>query len=137
MIKLATLTTGLTSLIIFTATASSAIRNPQIRACYAAQGQFLVVNASEDQIGLCKLGPSLVGAIDLLNKDAQIEIPLSLHNYKKGVQTCTTRNLMTFTTFEGEEIMVCYYSDGSVIDLETLSSGKNSERNTQLNIAIR
>ena len=123
--------------LLFTSLSSYGIRNPQIRACAVAQGVFLAVYAPEDQIGLCRLGLSLVGSIDLLNKDAQIEIPLSLHNYKKGVQVCTNRNLATLITFEGEQINVCYYSDGSVIDIETLSSGKSNERNNKLNRALK
>lgn len=127
---------ALFAMILFTTAATYAVKNPQIRACYAAGGEFMVVNSSEDEIGLCKFGPSLVGAIDILNKDARIEIPLSLHNYKKGIQLCGSQNMTKFTTFEGEEISVCQYYDGSVIDLETLASGKNSVQNTELNSAL-
>lgn len=127
---------ALFTLILCTAAASYAVRNPQIRACYAAGGEFMVVNAPEDQLGICKLGLSMVGSIDILNKDARIEIPLSLHNYKKGVQLCLAQNRTTLSTFDGEEISVCQYYDGSVIDLETLSSGKNNNRNDLLNSAL-
>lgn len=96
----------------------------------------MVVNSFEDQIGLCKFGLTLVGSIDILNKDARIEVPLSLHNYKKGVQICGAQNRTTLTTFEGEEISVCQYYDGSVIDIETLASGKNSGRNPELNSVL-
>lgn len=123
-------------MILLTTTATYAVRNPQIRACYAAGGQFMVVNSTEDQIGLCKLGPSLIGSIDLLNKDARIEVPLSLHNYKKGVQVCGSQNRTILTTFDGEEISFCQYYDGSVIDIETLASGKNSGRNPELNSVL-
>ena len=127
---------ALLATILLTTTATYAVRNPQIRACFAAGGEFLVVNAYEDQIGLCKFGLTLVGSIDILNKDARIEVPLSLHNYKKGVQVCGSQNQTTFTTFEGEEISVCQYYDGSVIDIETLASGKNSGRNPELNSVL-
>lgn len=127
---------ALSALVFFTAASALAYKNPQIHACNIARGEFMVVNAPYDQIGLCKLGLSLVGSIDLLNKDAHIEIPLSLYNYKKGIVSCTLRNIATFTTFDGQEINVCYYSDGSVIDLETLITGKNNSRNTDLNRAL-
>lgn len=119
--------------VLLVSLSSFAYKNPQMRACYAVGGEFIVVNAPEDQIGLCKLGLSLVGAIDILNKDAQIEVPFSLSSYKRGFQACASRNLRIFKTFEGEEIQVCHYSDGSVIDIETLASGKDSERNIELN----
>lgn len=127
---------ALLATILITTTTTYATRNPQIRACFAAGGQFLVVNSVDDQIGLCKFGHSLVGSIDILNKDARIEIPLSLHNYKKGVQVCGSQNRTTLMTFEGEEISVCQYYDGSVIDIETLASGKNSGRNPELNSVL-
>lgn len=127
---------ALLATILLTTTVSYAVRNPQIRACHAAGGQFMVVNSTEDQIGLCKFGFSLVGSIDILNKDARIEVPLSLHHYKKGVQLCGSQNQTTLTTFEGEEISFCQYYDGSLIDIETLASGKNSGRNPELNSVL-
>ena len=110
--------------------------NPQIRACNAVSGEFMVVNTQYDQLGLCKLGLSVVGSIDILNKDARIEVPLSLFNYRRGVKACNTQNLTRLTTFEGDSIYVCHYSDNSVIDVETLTSGKDSLRNKELNAAL-
>lgn len=127
---------ALISILFLTNSLSLAAKNPQIRACYAAGGEFLVVNSIDDQIGLCRFGLSLVGSIDILNKDARIEVPLSLHNYKKGVQLCMSQNRTKLTTFEGEEISVCQYYDGSIIDIETLASGKLSDRNPKLNSVL-
>lgn len=112
---------------------SFATRNPQIRACVSVGGQFFVVDAEYDEVGICRIDNSLVGAIDILNRDSGIEVPLSLFNYKKGVQSCSSQNLTTLYTFEGEPIYVCQYSDGSILDVETLTSGKNSARNQELN----
>ena len=95
-----------------------------------------MVNSTEDQIGLCKFELSLVGSIDILNKDARIEVPLSLHHYKNGVQLCASQNRTILTTFEGDEISFCQYYDGSLIDIETLASGKNSGRNPELNSVL-
>lgn len=124
------------SLVLLTSTSAFAFRNPQMRACLLAQGSFMIINTPNDQIGLCKIGLSYVGAIDLLNKDAQIEVPFSLYNYKRGLQVCADRNLLTLTMFDGQKLDVCYYSDGSLIDLETLNSGKNDPRNQLLNTAV-
>lgn len=121
------------SAVIFSTATAFAFKNPQIRACYTVGGQFLVINTEDDQIGLCKIGNSLVGAIDILNKDSRIEVPLSLSHYKRGIQVCKSQNITTLVTFEGEEVTFCQYSDGSLIDIETVASGKNSERNTVLN----
>lgn len=122
--------------VVFFSMLTAFATNPQIRACRTSGGEFFVVNTENDQIGLCKLGLSVVGSIDILNKSAQIEIPLSLFNYRRGVKVCPSQNLTEFTTFEGDKIYVCQYSDGSVIDVETLTSGKDSGRNTQLDAAL-
>ena len=108
--------------LLLVSNSSFATRNPQIRACVSVGGQFFVVDAEYDEVGLCRIDAALVGSIDILNRDSGIEVPLSLFNYKKGVKSCTTQNLTTLFTFEGEPIYVCYYSDGSILDVETLTS---------------
>lgn len=110
-----------------------AYKNPQIRACHSVGGQFFVANSQFDQFGLCKIGLSIVGAVDILNRNAQIEYPASLYNYTRGIQVCTQFNRNTLTTLEGETLEVCLYSDSTIIDIETLASGKNSGRNPELN----
>lgn len=112
---------------------SFATRNPQIRACVTAGGQFFVVNSEFDEIGICRIDNSLVGAIDILNRDSGIDVPLSLFNYKRGVRSCSSQNLTTLYTLDNESIYVCQYSDGSILDVETLTSGKDSPRNNELN----
>lgn len=126
------------SLILATAILASATsvfaRNPQIRACYEVGGRYVVANSTDDQFGLCILGESLVGSIDILNRDNAIEFPLSLHYYKKGVQACPAQNRKTLTSLDGlDEISVCMYVDNSIVDIETLAAGKNNERNAKLN----
>ena len=123
--------------LVFSSLTTFAFRNPQMRACFTAGGQFFVVNGDYDQYGICKFGQSLVGAIDILNRDSAIDVPLSLFNYKRGVKVCPTQNLTTLTTFEGDPLYVCQYSDLSIIDVETLTSGKDSERNLELNKALK
>lgn len=119
------------AIILLSASAFSA-SNPQIRACHSIGGQFFVSQIPDDQIGLCKIGQSVVGAIDVLNKDAQIEVPLSLHYYASGVKVCPPQNLTTLNDVNQNEFTVCMYSDESVIDIETLNSGFASHRNVLL-----
>jgi hypothetical protein len=119
--------------LLLVSNSSFATRNPQIRACVSVGGQFFVVDAEFDEVGLCRIDAALVGSIDILNRDSGIEVPLSLFNYKKGVKSCSSQNLTTLYTFEGESIYVCQYSDGSILDVETLTTGKNSPRNFELN----
>ena len=64
---------GLFMLLVLAGFTSSAASNPQMRACRVASGQFFVVDTGLDQLGLCRIGNSVIGAMDLLNKDAAIE----------------------------------------------------------------
>ncbi|AGH94797.1 hypothetical protein [Pseudobdellovibrio exovorus] len=108
----------------------------QTRACRIAGGQYFEIEFDFDEIGLCLVGESLVGSRDLLNKNARIEIPLSLHHYRRGVRTCTAANMQTLQLGDLGRVDVCLYSDGSVIDLATLLSGKEHNRNAKLNKAL-
>lgn len=102
-----------------------------------AGGEFSVIEAQVDSFGLCKIGLSYVGALDVLHRDSIIETPLSLHYYKKGVRTCPIQNLMTARSSQGYDIKLCLYSDESIIDLDTLSTGHVSHRNTKLDALLK
>jgi hypothetical protein len=108
--------------------------NPQVRACRVANGQFFRVDTGLDQIGLCRIGRSVIGAIDLLNKDADIEdMPMSILDFQNGVTTCDSSHIVIFPNPAGRTLKACYYDDGSIIDLMTLNLGRNSQLNEQLN----
>ena len=111
--------------------------NPQMRACRAASGQYFILDTGLDEIGFCRLGPSVIGAIDLLNKDAAMEeAPASLSDYRDGIADCEPSNVSAIPNGAGNILKVCYYDDGSIIDLQTLSRGKNHSLNWQLNRAL-
>jgi len=116
---------------------SQTVTNPQMRACRIANGQFFLVDTGLDQIGLCRLGPTIIGAADLLNKDADVEdAPSSVVDYKNGVTACNSNHIVSFPNPVGRALKACYYDDGSVIDLMTLARGKNSSLNQALNRAL-
>lgn len=118
----------------FTTLAAS---NPQMRACRVANGQFFVLDTGLDQLGLCRIGYSVIGAIDLLNKDAAIEdMPFSVYEYSRGATTCEPDHVTTFPNPGGSALKVCYYDDGSLIDLQTLIRGRNHPNNWYLNKAL-
>ncbi len=124
-------------LLVTVGLSTSAAGNPQMRACRVANGQFFVLDTGLDQIGLCRLGSSVVGAIDLLNKDAAIEdMPASIYDYSRGVTMCDPGHIATFPSAGGTPLKVCYYDDGSIIDLTTLMRGKNHPQNWQLSKAL-
>ena len=129
-------TTCLTVLIgIFTATKANALQtNPQIRVCNQNGGEFVVVETADDQIGLCRVGSSYIGALDLVKYLTEDTLSFSVEVYIQGVTSCdplgTSRS---FKSLEGQIIRICLYQDGSTIELLTLQSGKHSVENTKLN----
>lgn len=130
---------GLFMLLAFVGLSSlaAAASNPQMRACRVASGQFFVLDTGLDQIGLCRLGPSVIGAIDLLNKDADVEdVPASIYEYRNGVTFCEPAHVASFPNPNGTVLKVCYYDDGSIIDLQTLVRGKNHPQNYSLSKAL-
>lgn len=111
---------------------ASATTTGQTRACRIAGGKYTQIEVDYEEVGVCLVGESIVGSRDLFNKNARIEVPLSLHNYRKGVRTCATANMYTIE-FEGSgSVDVCLYSDDSLIDLATLFTGKDHPRNKKL-----
>ena len=131
---------SLVLLLAFMSTSSWALpaTNPQMRACRMANGQFFVLDTGLDKIGLCRLGPSIVGAIDLLNKDADTEdAPNSVVDYRNGVTECDPKKVANFPNpIGGRNLRICYYDDGSIIDMLTLNRGKNNPLNSSLNKAL-
>jgi hypothetical protein len=128
---------GLFMLLALAGLTASAASNPQMRACRVVNGQFFVIDTGLDQLGLCRIGYSVIGAIDLLNKDASIEdMPFSVYEYSRGTTTCEADHIATFPSPGGSALKVCYYDDGSLIDLQTLNRGKSHPHNWYLNKAL-
>lgn len=128
---------GLFMLLVLVGATSSAASNPQMRACRVASGQFFVIDTGLDQLGLCRIGNSVIGATDLLRKDAAIEdMPFSIYDYLGGNTSCDVNRIATFPDPGGAPLKVCYYDDGSLIDVLTLTRGKTHPQNWQLNKAL-
>jgi len=123
-------------LVLLASVTSSAFGNPQIRACTVTGGQFMSVLTDDDQLGMCRYNQSLIGSIDILNRDSSEESPLSIENYRDGILDCEAFNITTVKTFSGTVIQVCRYNDGSIIDIVTLSRGRYDLRNHLLNQAL-
>lgn len=114
-------------------------KNPLIRNCNIAGGEFLVadinINHQADQIGLCKFGNTLVGALDVMTfLDSQkSDFPISFNEYQNS-QTMCFGQVVTIQ-FVNSDIRsnVCLYNDKSIIDIATLITGKTSPQNTIFN----
>ncbi|MBC7464775.1 MAG: hypothetical protein H7256_02185 [Bdellovibrio sp.] len=128
----------LSILVIFGLTLStSAQNNPQIRACNQTGGEFKAAKTENDEVGLCKYGQAYIGTIDLLNYRDNQQGAQSLQTYIDGIQSCEPYGQMkTITILQSLSIDVCSFDDGSMIEAETLRTGRHDPRNAQLNRAL-
>ena len=118
----------------FTVTTASAHPNPQFRVCNEHGGEFVVADIVSDQIGLCKVGNSYVGTIDLMNFFYENKSNLSISNYSAAITSCPT--FVNSTSLEGATIQLCIYEDNSVLDFQTVMNSKYSFENAALNFFL-
>jgi hypothetical protein len=124
--------TILISVLTLLSTSAFAFSNPQIRACHQKNGEFIVTALGQDQIGLCKINNSYVGALDLMNYNVQF-ITKSIENYIQNNTICISYKKSLIISDSGTQKMFCVFEDGSLMDLETLNTGRNSIINQALN----
>ncbi len=125
------------SVIIFSLNAFSIQKNPQIRLCNNLEGQFLVANTANDQVGLCQLGSAIIGAKDLVLFKDESTMAQSIQAYADDARSCAPYGqLQTIQVLEGAVLEVCSFEDGSVILNTTLEAGKASAFNQKLNQAL-
>lgn len=121
---------------LFVTTHASAHPNPQFRVCNERGGDFVVADVPFDQVDLCKVGNSYVGAIDLMNFFYEKKSDLSISNYSAAVTTCP--KFMTATTLENAygqtfTVQLCMYDDNSILDFQTVMNSKYSFENAAFN----
>lgn len=117
--------------------ASAVQKNPQIRICNQLNGQFFVAESSVDQFGFCQFGSAAIGTLDLLQLKNEHQLSQAVQSYKSGQTQCQSNGqLSRFQIVGGEEMLVCVFSDGSLILNSTLEAGKNSDANHELNSAL-
>ncbi len=110
-----------------------ATQNPLIRNCRLAGGHFTEVKTHNDQIGLCEFGHSYLGSLDVLHYFNQILVPTSVANYKENITHCTGEIIITQVLNTKVNITICQFSDGSIMDLRTLTHGSSDPNHAQLN----
>lgn len=125
--------------IVFASSMAFAVqKNPLIRTCNILQGEFVVANSSNDQIGFCRFGKAMVGALDLMLFNNKETITQSINNYMKNQTSCEPQGTIETMIIAGggDSLQICTYPDGSLIELGTLIKGSNSADNSKLNTAL-
>jgi putative hemolysin len=115
---------------------STAQNNPQIRICRQLGGEFVAANTDTDQIGLCRFGQAYIGSIDLV-RFVDKSSPDSIETYTNNIQSCEPyAQTKQVQILQGPCLNVCVFSDGSIIESQTLSNGRQNFNNAKLNKAL-
>ena len=132
-------------LIVFGISNAYAQRNPQIRHCQTLNGEFFVADAESDQFGFCQFGEAVIGTIDLLRylddgsedgTDNRFDV-LSIQAFAKNVHDCEPYGqLISVKKPQGATLIMCQFSDGSLIENKTLMNGRYSNKNWKLSEAL-
>lgn len=109
--------------------------NPQMRECRLSGGTFFTMDLPNDQIGLCQLDSSILGALDLMYARTLGTELRSVAEYKSGPTICTGMQIQV-TNLEGTLVLACLYLDGSIIDIGSLITGKDYYKNGKINSAL-
>ena len=125
-------------LLIFSVSNVQALqKNPQILRCHALNGEFFVANTESDQFGFCSFGEAIIGTIDLLRYADNVNDVLSIEAYINNVKDCEPfGQLIDVKKPNGPTLVMCSFTDGSLIENQTLSLGQTSEKNKKLNQAL-
>lgn len=109
--------------------------NPLRRDCLQKNGEFIVAPIENDQVALCKIGSSYIGALDLvyLNSNQPSE---SLLNYAHRKLSCAGKEIQTVVNEFGVFKLMCLHEDGSLMDVQSLTLGRDSSMNSALNSAL-
>jgi len=125
--------------IVFASSMAFAIqKNPLIRTCNLLEGEFVVATSHNDQIGFCRFGKALVGALDLMLFNNKETITQSINSYMKNQNSCEGSGTIEtlIVVGGGASYQFCTYPDGSMIELGTLIKGSDSADNSKFNTAL-
>ena len=114
-------------------------RNPMMRTCMRVQGQFWIVYGQDQELPRCLMGAAGIGAEALMSFKNGNGNFLSVRAYKQGSgSNCEQAGAVTVVGQDSDKVSfeVCQFSDGSLIERQTLLRGKGSVENRELDRAL-
>lgn len=110
------------------------------RLCRGARGDFDQVRIGKELVGICQIGSSTIGAMDLVDLGGPYQgSAISLESYGQGLRGCTSGSGKVITAkseSDKKALNLCLYHDGSLMDVKTIAMGKKSVHNRSLNNII-
>lgn len=117
---------------------SAFAENPLMRACDLTDGEFHAVELENDQFGFCIYGSAMMDSFTILDQIFHSSKTLAAEAFEDGL-SCEEANgyEVVGTDLEGLNFEICRFSDGSMIESETLQAGPQSVANTGLVKALQ
>lgn len=120
------------------------LRNPLQRTCLTSGGQFWIYGVgSPDQYPVCRFGLSEVGALDLLKQQEGLGVQsvsafLSSASVPPNRRSCVELNarIQDVIDSEGVQKLFCFFTDGSLLERETLLKGPEHPDNKALKTVL-
>lgn len=115
--------------------AAGGMKNPLIRVCHQFEGRFWVLPNGQDDFPLCVFdNRAAISALDFVNNQQGLELSNALTAFLKSSGDCITQGGRKETRFDSDNNTwnLCVFKDGSFIESQTLSKGKNHPDNYHL-----
>jgi hypothetical protein len=111
-----------------------AFQNPQIRVCNISHGNFEVYDIEDDVIGHCNLGKASIDTISLMEIRFYDRTTDAVRAFLGNSKKCNGSTITGVNNMRTNEL--CFYMDGSSIDLETLVKGSDHTDNAKLKAVL-
>lgn len=126
------------SFLVFAFSVQAFANNPLIHYCKITGGEFHVVEASGNEIPMCRYGSAMIDALSVLETTAGLrETTAAKLVLSEGAKCADTGNVLPSKDLEGNPFSLCRFKDGSSLETKTLAGGINSSENTQLIQALQ
>ena len=105
--------------------------NPQIHFCQLSGGQFHEIEVNGDQVGYCQFGKAYIDAVSFLMVTTNQGSTTATLAALGGANYCASAGGQVFKgqDFIGAPFDLCFFQDGSSIEVMTLSRGPYSSEN--------
>lgn len=115
--------------------AEGGVKNPLIRVCHQFEGRFWVLPNGQDDFPLCVFdNRAAISAVDFVNNQQGLPLSNALTAFSKSLGDCSSQGGRVETQLDSNKNSwdLCVFNDGSFIENQTLSKGKNHPDNYHL-----
>jgi hypothetical protein len=117
--------------------AHAIVKNPWMRTCMEAGGQFYNFRSNGDDSAMCYFGSAAIGAEALFLFKSNAGETEAIQSYRQGASSCEAAGATSLSgSGKNGNGVLCKFSDNSLVDEATLSSGAGAPQNSGLDEAL-